>query len=485
MIVEVWGILQSLRFQDILDMTIIAIMISIVLIWFKDRASRFVLVGISLLGLIYLIARFFQLYLTTIVLQSFFAILLFVLVVIFQEDLRRFFERLAMWGGIRKKNLHIKTYHPNTEIISQTAANLARKHIGALIVIQGHDPLDRHLQGGTRLDGIMSQSLLESIFDPHSIGHDGAVVINGNRIVQFGCHLPLSVTLSKYSNLGLRHTAALGISERSDAICIVVSEEKGTISIAQGEDLREVPNATALRVILESFYTLSAPTQKTSPFLKLLKQNPKEKLVAVALACILWVAFGYQGESVRRDFIVPIEYINISSEWVIEEPKIMEAKITMMGPSQAFQLLDPNVLKISLNLSQIQEGRQKIILTREMVNSPSNISVMGIKPGHITVTASRMVAIRVPVKIITENAPLAGYYVHSLTVTPSSIKVLVPSKLHRSRIKIQTESIDLSQFNATRRIEAKLIYPPEIQIDGNEQNTSSVTVIVKIKKLNR
>jgi uncharacterized protein (TIGR00159 family) len=484
MIMKVWGILQSVRFQDILDITIIAFMISIVLIWFKDRASRFVLVGISLLGFVYLIARFFQLYLTTVVLQSFFAILLFVLVVIFQEDLRRFFERLAMWGKIRKKTLHLTPYHPNMEIISQTAANLARKRIGALIVIQGHDPLDRHLQGGTRLDGIVSKSLLESIFDPHSIGHDGAVVINGNRIVQFGCHLPLSVILGKYSNLGLRHTAALGISERSDAICIVVSEEKGTISIAQGEELQEVPNAAALRIVLESFYASAAPTSKTGPFLKLLKENPKEKLVAIALACILWVAFGYQGDSVRRDFIVPIEYLNISPEWVIEEPKIMEAKITLMGPSQAFQLLDPNVLKISFNLSQIQEGKQKIMLTREMVNSPSNLSVVGIKPGQINVVASRMVSIQVPIEIISKNKPPSDHYIYSLTALPQSIKVLVPSKLRYSRIKVKTEPIDLSQVNATREIKAKLIYPPEVRLDGNERDTSSVTVIVKVKKVN-
>jgi uncharacterized protein (TIGR00159 family) len=485
MIPKIWGILQSLRIQDILDMAITATMISVVLIWFKDRASRFVLVGISLLGLIYLIARFFQLYLTTIVLQSFFAIFLFVLVVIFQEDLRRFFERLAMWGGIRKKISYITSHHSNTEIISQTAANLARKHIGALIVIQGHDPLDRHLQGGTRLDGIVSQSLLESIFDPHSIGHDGAVVINGNRVVQFGCHLPLSVATNKYNNLGLRHTAALGLSERSDAICIVVSEEKGSISIAQGEVLREVPNASALRTALESFYASSAPVSKKSPLSRFLKENPKEKLLAIVLACILWFAFGYQGESVRRDFIVPIEYLNMSSEWTIEEPKIIEAKLTLMGPSQAFQLLNPATLKISLNLSQIHEGRQEILLTREMINNPSNISVVGIKPGQITLVASRMVSIEVPIKIITENAPPKGYYIQGLTVLPPSIEIFVPSRLRYARMEIKTEPIDLSKINTTRKIDAKLIYPPEVQFNRDNRDISSATVIAKIGKINK
>ena len=229
------AIIKSIRIQDILDVMIIALMIFALLTWFKTRASRFVLIGIILLGGVYIAARFFQLYLTTIVLQSFFAILLFVLVVIFQEDLRGFFERLAMLGNIGKKFQSLSELKGTAEIIAQTAATLAKKRIGALIVLQGNDPLDRHINGGTSLDGIVSEPLLESLFDPHSIGHDGAVIINGNRITKFGCHLPLSINTSKYGNIGLRHTAALGLSERSDAICIVVSEEKGTISLASLE----------------------------------------------------------------------------------------------------------------------------------------------------------------------------------------------------------------------------------------------------------
>ena len=182
--------LHTIRIQDILDIVIISIMISALLIWFKDRASRFVFWGITLLGIVYGLARFFQLYLTTVVLQAFFAIVLFVLVVIFQEDLRRFFERLALLGRFRKRFFAATAFNEGVEILAQTAANLANKKVGALIVIQGHDPLDRHLTGGHRLNGILSQPLLESIFDPHSIGHDGAVLVDGNRLMRFGSTFP-------------------------------------------------------------------------------------------------------------------------------------------------------------------------------------------------------------------------------------------------------------------------------------------------------
>jgi len=148
-----WGILHNIRIQDICDIAIIAILIYAILVWFMEAASRFVLVGIGLLGAVYILSRVFQLYLTAVVLQAFFAILLVALVVIFQEELRRFFERLAMWANIRKRN-YGPTHRSDVDLITQSVVNLAQKRVGALIVVQGDEPLDRHLEGGTRLEGI-------------------------------------------------------------------------------------------------------------------------------------------------------------------------------------------------------------------------------------------------------------------------------------------------------------------------------------------
>jgi diadenylate cyclase len=471
---------QNLRIQDIFDIAIISIMISAVLIWFKDRASRFVFIGISVLGFIYVIARFFQLYLTTVVLQGFFAILLFVLVVIFQEDLRRFFERLAILGRGRRKVQTIVPYNHTAEIIAQVVADFSRKRIGALIVIQGKDPLDRHLSGGTELNGAVSQPLLESLFDPHSIGHDGASIIDGNTVVRFGCHLPLSQNTGAYGSFGLRHTAALGLSERSDAICIIVSEEKGTISLARGEEIREVTSASALASILESFYISKTPVKNTAYLSLWLKKNTKEKIIAIILASVLWLMFGYQRESVRRDFTIPIEYLNVPSDWVIEEPKITEARVTLAGPSQAFQLLHTDTLKISLNLSQIQDVKQEIVLTRDMIRTPFNLSVVSIKPGKVTIAASKFTRVSIPIDVITENSPVPPAVVQKITVSPSSVKVLLPGRLYKSGVKIQTEPINLKSLTSTQTFTPRLIFPSEIQFEQGKPPV--VKVVVTIRK---
>ena len=480
MIDSITAILGGIRIQDIFDMLVIWIMLSVLLIWFKERASRFVFVGIALLGAVYIAARYFQLYLTTVVLQGFFAIFLFVLVVIFQEDLRRFFERLALWGRFPRTFFDERPAPRDAETIARTAANLARQRIGALIVLKGHDPLDRHLNGGTLLNGVLSQPLLESLFDPHSAGHDGAVVIDGNRLAQFGCHLPLSANAGRFGSPGLRHTAALGLSERCDALCIVVSEERGTISIARHEQLREVAGEAALRVELESFYAQTAPKREGRPVVRWLKENSREKIVALALACILWVSFGYQKESVRRDFTVPVEYVNVSTDWIIEDPKVTDVKIVLMGPPQAFQLLNPDALRLSLDLSKVREGLNEIPVSGEMVKRPSNLAVAGISPSRIGITVSRLTAVSLPVVVVTEGRPPAGLSVQKIGVSPATVRALIPARLRENGLRIRTEPIDLKKVDSSSSLQVRLVPPPEVRFAGGK--TPAATVTIRLKK---
>jgi uncharacterized protein (TIGR00159 family) len=475
------NIIKSIRIQDILDVIIIALMIFTLLTWFKTRASRFVLIGIILLSGLYLAARFFQLYLTTIVLQGFFAIALFVLVVIFQEDLRSFFERLGLLGNIGKNFPLLSEQKGTAEIIAQTAANLAKKRVGALIVLQGIDPLERHLNGGTDLDGIVSEPLLESLFDPHSIGHDGAVIIDGNKVTKFGCHLPLSMNTAQYENIGLRHTAALGLAERSDAICIVVSEERGTISLAYLEKLTVIPSAAVLLETLEQFYIRNTPGEKSHPFFNWLSGNTKEIIIALFLACFLWIAFGYQRDIVRRDFIVPIEYKNVPQNWQIDEPQVTETKVILQGPEQAYRLLDERALKLSLDLSAVTDKKREFNLTSNMVNAPSSLTVADIVPAKIHVYASKSIFWNFPVNINTQNSLPGNLSLQKISVTPSKVRVLIGSQAKPEEIKIETESIDLQKIFFTSTRDTKIILPAGVSFPDGQSPTARVLIKVKNK----
>lgn len=474
------AVIKNVRIQDILDVAIITVMIFALLTWFKTRASRFVLIGVLLLGCVYMAARFFQLYLTIIVLQGFFAILIFVLVVIFQEDLRGFFERLAMLGSLRKKTRPLTALEKSAEIIAQTAGNLVKKRVGAIICLQGNDRLDRHLNGGTFLDGLISESLLESIFDPHSIGHDGAVIVKDDRVIMFGCHLPLSTNVEKYGTIGLRHTAALGLSERSDALCVVVSEERGTISIAQGEELKTISSPLALHEYLKKFYIGSTPSVNERPALNWLTENTKEKIVAVTLACILWVAFGYQRDIVYRDYNVPIEYKNVPPNWRIDEPKVADAKVKFQGAQQAFRLLDEKELTLSLDLSGLAEKKRDYVLTEEMVSVPPGLQVTEIHPAKIRVLASQQTAATVSVSVVTRNSLPDNLYLQKISVSPPTLKIMADARLDPAKVKLNTEPIDLSKINSSRTVEVKALPPAGTTLVNGQSST--VRVLIRVRK---
>ena len=473
-----WAVLYNMRIQDLFDIAIIAILIYVILVWFMEAASPFVLVGIGMLGAVYILSRVFQLYLTAVVLQAFFAILLVALVVIFQEELRGFFERLAMWANIRKRN-YGPAHHRDVDVITQSVVNLAQKRVGALIVVQGDEPLDRHLEGGTRLEGILSQALLDSIFDPHSLGHDGAVIIDRGRVVYYGCHLPLSLNPEQFRGRGLRHTAALGLAERSDALCIVVSEERATISVAREARLVSLAGGQELKEVLEAFYAKGAPRKESKPFSDLLKKNFAKKAAAVFIASTLWYVFGYQKGSIRRDFVVPVEYRNLGTEWMIEGAKITEATLMLSGPEQAFRLLDPQTLKISVDLARIGEGEQNVEFTRDTVKIPSNLSLEEIKPDRIQVTAHRLLAMVFPIEVETEGNPPAGYTLERIEVMPPMANVLISTALRKKGFKIRTEPIGLDQLTQTTTVSRKLLLPSEVRfIDGRPLGVK-VTIFIK------
>jgi diadenylate cyclase len=471
---------RSFRVVDFFDITVISILTYVVLIWFKKTASRFVLIGISILGLIYIFAHLFQMYLTVFVLQGFFAILLIAMVIIFQEDLRRFFERLAMWGVIRKKRSSVSS-HKDIDVLTLTATNLARRRFGALIVLKGNDPLDRHLKGGIPLEGKLSEPLLQSIFDPHSIGHDGAVIIEDGQVVKFGCHLPLSLNTRKIGELGLRHTAALGLAELSDALCIVVSEERGTITVARDERLKKLDSPDELKSILEHFYKKRSPKATKKTWQDWVRENSREKAIAVLLTCGLWLTFGYQTGNVRRDFVVPIEYRNLASDWIIEEPKPKEATVTLMGPEQAFDFLNPQVLKISLDMSKIQEGEQGLVLEQVRVRHPSNLSVVGIEPNKIQLIAHQIIPIDVPIKVQTSGKLPPGLTLRQIVVSPKSIQVMALSK-GKKHIQILTEPINLQDITTTSMLTPKLVLPEDIQFVNNKPPAVQVTIEIEKQK---
>lgn len=476
---QIANFFANLRIVDFIDISVIAVFIYIILIWFEQARARFVMIGLFILGSVYILARLFGLYLTTIFFQAFFAIFLIMVVIIFQDEFRRFFERVALWGLIRNKR-RFTSFNQNVDILTNALTELSNKKIGALVIIRGTDPLARHIEGGIPLGGLISQIMLEAIFNPNAPTHDGAVIIEDGRIIEFGCHLPLSMNIHEIGHLGTRHAAALGLAERTDALCLVVSEERGTISFAEGNKIKPLKDMAALRICLEDFYRKRFP-QRRNIWPDLLTGHIFEKLTAIALAFGLLFAFGHTQDIIQRDFVVPIEYRNLASNWNIAEPKPKEASIALSGTESAFNLMDSKELKISLDMSGVKDGLNEFTFSKDSIRNPAGISIMGINPPKITLDAYRMVNLSVPIEAATVGRLPTGISLINIKVEPQVISIFAPSTIQRDLIKVVTEEIDLRKIGETQIIMNKIVLPKEVRLADDKQQEVKVTIEVEKK----
>jgi uncharacterized protein (TIGR00159 family) len=385
-----FGLFKELGFSGFLDITVMSFLIYMTLVWFKRTRAAFVLTGILIASGVYLAARELNLQLTAAVFHAFFAVILIAVVVIFQEELRHLFEQVAIWS-LERSRTPLRRRDPRlsraeVEVLVRTLADLARQRTGAILVVRGRDALVRHLEGGIDLGGQMSEPLLHSIFDPHSPGHDGAVVIEGNRVTQFGCHLPLSKNLSKLRYAGTRHSAALGLSELTDALCLVVSEERGVISVAREGDLREVESPERLAEILEAFYRDVVPRGTAErPWREVFQRNYREKITAVVLASALWFVFVHESVIVYRSYNVPVRWIGLDRRLAVKEARPERIHVTVSGPRRSFYFLGEKKMRLRLKLYDAQVGSRRVAVTGSDLSFPSGLTLVNWYPRNVSI----------------------------------------------------------------------------------------------------
>lgn len=384
------SLFREVGVAGLVDMGIVTLVIYTFMVVVKrTRRSGLIFTGILITGAVYLAARKFNLMLTASLLQGFFAIILVALVVIFQEDLRYFFERVALWWVERRVPIYKRktAWMPSreVEILARTLGDLARAHIGALVVLRGRDFIARHLTGGEEVQGILSEPLLKSIFDPHSPGHDGAVIVEGNRIERLGCHLPLSSRLHKLPRSGTRHAAALGLAELSDALCLVVSEERGAISIARHGEITRIADTAALMEALNAFYLEVAPTPVGEQWRNFFSRNYREKFVAFLVSVLLWSTLVYRSQLVQRSFDVPVSFALLPTELEIAAYEPQAVTVVLSGPRKNFGFFKENSVKLTFRLLEAKPGRRSLPITVRDLSLPEGLELDNIEPRQVIV----------------------------------------------------------------------------------------------------
>ncbi len=241
-----------LRAIDIVDIIVVAFLLYQFFKFIKGTKATPIFVGLTMFFIISFIARWLDLKAFSWIMSSIFAVWVVAFVIVFQPEIRNALARIG-----RQRHFKFLLKVEETQVIEEiidAVRKMSEDKIGALILIQRGIGLKDIIDTGVRIDARVNSSLLRTIFFPDTALHDGAVVIHGDTIVAATCVLPLSENPNLSGRYGLRHRAALGIAEQSDAVCIVVSEETGTISFAYKGKLVTKLDVKILRRTLESIF---------------------------------------------------------------------------------------------------------------------------------------------------------------------------------------------------------------------------------------
>ena len=255
MLPQMKGMLSTISFLDLFEILIVAIVLYKLYIMIKDTRALALLKGLIVLIIVTLVSKGLGLNVIYWLLQKTMTVVLVALPIVFQPELRRALEQLGQ-GNLFGKNILLNPEETMTLLneLSKALTVLAKNKIGALVVIEREIGLNDYIATGLKVDGLVSSEFLINVFIPNTPMHDGAVIIRGNRVMAAGCLLPLSENRDLNKELGTRHRAAIGITEQTDAIVVVVSEETGIISVARGGQLLRYLDAEDLKDKLKPLF---------------------------------------------------------------------------------------------------------------------------------------------------------------------------------------------------------------------------------------
>jgi len=241
----------QLRWQDFIDIGIITFLVYRLLQIVRGSRAMQMIVGLAVILLAYISSRVLGLFTLNWIIDNFLASIILVVIVIFQSDIRRALTQVGTAPLFSAAERMVQERGDIIEEVVEAAVALAKKKVGGLIVWQREVGLNEYMEIGTRLDARVSRELLESVFLPNSPIHDGALVIQKGRVTAVRCLLPLSTAPNLKKSWGTRHRAALGVTEETDGIAIVISEQEGTIALVVGGNVTENIDGPRLRAALE------------------------------------------------------------------------------------------------------------------------------------------------------------------------------------------------------------------------------------------
>jgi len=435
-----------------------------------------IVAGIMLAAVLFFIANVLDLKGLEWIFGNFSQVAVIALIVIFQPELRKIFERAA---SVRRSEIR-DVGDEMSHMIVDSLIKLAAQRRGAIAVFPGKEPIQEWLSGGFKLDAKPSIPLIMSIFDPNSPGHDGALIIQSGKFTRFGVRLPISQSSKLPDEFGTRHHAAMGLVEKSDALAIVVSEERGKITIFSNGQFRPLDDPAKLAGTITSHWTHTS----SYPFEFLAGKKRRlvfsQMLVSLALAVFFWSALIIaQGEMLEKIVTVPVEYTASPADLILVGDKQKEARLHLAGSKADLDSINPAELNIKIDLSKAVPGKQVFLIGGENLRLPRNVKLLDMVPSSMELTLAPIVEQEVNIKPQLVGKLPAGLQIIKIEVIPPKIKVLSPEADGKKQpVDVITTPVYLESIYENTRLYCKIIAPPAIQ--PVDKRWPDVEVVIKV-----
>jgi len=374
--------LVLVRWQSVVDFLVLTAALYVLLRWAQQaRALRVALLVVGLhAGAV--VARHFDLVITSWVLDGAAILAIVLLLLVFQAELRRFFMRLDSilnwrWNAVTKMS-------ESCRAISRAAFELAQDAVGALIVIVRMNAVGELVSDGIALDAVISPEILQAIFQKTSPVHDGAVIVRGNHIVRAAAVLPLTERERVPSYYGTRHRAAMGLSERCDALVVVVSEERGEVTLMEGRRMSRVDDERKLMQALERL-TAAPRMNLLQQFRGWLFANVPVKLTALGMAALIWSSSFLSTGTTVRTISVPVEFVGVPAGMDISTESSDHLDVQVRGSAWLMDSVSLGRLVARFSLRGAREGKINLPVEPANVQLPPGIVMERVEPARISV----------------------------------------------------------------------------------------------------
>lgn len=428
---------------DVLDILLVTLFIYMVLSLVRRSQSAFLVRGLIALALI-LLTVYLLLPLPTFGQIVWVALLVVIITVpiTLQPELRRWLEQFGRRFGFSlgsRRTVAEQVVSP----LTRTAENLSATRTGALMVLESNTPLSDVIASGVPVNGQVSSELLQTIFFDKTPLHDGAVIIRGTEVIAAGCVLPLTEReLRGQYRLGTRHRAALGMSEASDALCVVVSEETGTISVAQNGRLERGLDRTSLHQRLVDFYTKASETRPATqwrpwsnwhfkmPPPRRIMSNLAFLFLSFVLAMIATMTVRQQNDPFTTTTMtaVPLNILNQPADAALTTQPPRTVSVGFQSFASDLSGLGPNSFQASIDLSNVTEGANRVPVN--VATNAERVLIIGPKPADVDVTVANIITrtMGVTVKVEDTDQLSAAYEVRGDALSvPDTVEITGPS----------------------------------------------------------